>query len=271
MLRAAFAAAVLFGSAAHAAATDPAIATATAVLESLQSGDPAAVESGIDADHYRQHNLAFPDGRAVLLGALPALKQQGTTWTVVRAFRDGDFVVTHSRAHFMGADRVAFDIFRFAGGKVVEHWDNLQLAAGPNPSGHAMTDGATEVADLDKTAANRALVRGFVETVLMGGNFAKLPEYVSAAQYTQHNPHVADGLAGLQAAAPLLAKFRYLSIERVLGQGNFVLVVSHAQFDGQDNAVYDLFRIADGRIVEHWDVLEAIPPRDQWKNPNGKF
>jgi predicted SnoaL-like aldol condensation-catalyzing enzyme len=35
--------------------------------------------------------------------------------------------------------------------------------------------------------------------------------------------------------------------------------------------IYDLFRIEKGRLAEHWDTLEAIPPRDQWKNSNGKF
>ena len=37
------------------------------------------------------------------------------------------------------------------------------------------------------------------------------------------------------------------------------------------HAVYDLFRVEHGKIAEHWDTIETIPPRDQWKNQNGKF
>lgn len=263
------AASLLFGGAAMAEPSH--VAQALAVLDSLQSGDPAAITATIDPDHYRQHNLMFPDGRAALLGALPMLRQGGTTWHAVRAFADGDHVFVHSDAHFMGADRVAFDVFRFDGGRIVEHWDNIQDKAGPNPSGHTMTDGATDSADLDKTDANKALVRAMLDDVLIAGRFDKAPRYISTTTYVQHNPHVADGLEGLQQAGPMLAKFRYLSVEKLLGAGNFVLAMSHVSFDGTDSAAYDLFRVDGGRIVEHWDVVAPIPPRTEWRNQNGKF
>lgn len=48
-------------------------------------------------------------------------------------------------------------------GKIVEHWDNLQeTPANPNPSGHTMIDGATEIKEMDKADANKALVRNFM-------------------------------------------------------------------------------------------------------------
>lgn len=265
----AIAATLLIGAAAKAETSH--VVQALAVLDSLQSGDPAAITANIDPDHYRQHNLMFPDGRAPLLGALPMLRDGGTKWHAVRAFADGDYVFVHSDAHFMGADRVAFDVFRFDGGRIVEHWDNIQDKAGPNPSGHGMTDGATEIADLDKTDANKALVRAMLDDVLIAGHFDKAPHYISTTTYVQHNPHVADGLEGLQKAGPMLAKFRYLSVEKLLGAGNFVLAMSHVSFDGADSAAYDLFRVADGHIVEHWDVVAPIPPRTEWRNQNGKF
>ena len=60
-------------------------------------------------------------------------------------------------------------------------------------------------------------------------------------------------------------------VHMVLGEGNFVLVVAEGTFGGVPTAIYDLFRIANGKIAEHWDTLESIPPRDQWKNSNGKL
>jgi predicted SnoaL-like aldol condensation-catalyzing enzyme len=47
--------------------------------------------------------------------------------------------------------------------------------------------------------------------------------------------------------------------------------IQHNLQVGPGPAGVDLFRIEKGRIAEHWDTLEAIPPRDQWQNSNGKF
>lgn len=41
--------------------------------------------------------------------------------------------------------------------------------------------------------------------------------------------------------------------------------------DGATSSFYDLFRFYEGMIVEHWDTIEAIAPREEWKNENGKF
>lgn len=57
----------------------------------------------------------------------------------------------------------------------------------------------------------------------------------------------------------------------MLGEGNFVLAISEGNFAGQHSAFYDLFRVDNGKIAEHWDTIAAIPARDQWKNTNGKF
>ena len=94
-------------------------------------------------------------------------------------------------------------------------------------------------------------------------------------RYIQHNPQVPDGVSGLRLALKGLAdhgiELKYDRIHRVLGEGNFVLVVSEGSFGGKPTSFYDLFRLENGKIAEHWDTLEPIPGRDQWKNDNGKF
>jgi predicted SnoaL-like aldol condensation-catalyzing enzyme len=55
-----------------------------------------------------------------------------------------------------------------------------------------------------------------------------------------------------------------------VADGNFVLSIVENRTDPL-TANFDLFRIADGKIAEHWEVLSPIPPRDQWKNSNGPF
>jgi predicted SnoaL-like aldol condensation-catalyzing enzyme len=64
---------------------------------------------------------------------------------------------------------------------------------------------------------------------------------------------------------------KYDAIHQVLGKGNFVLVSSEGSFGGKPTSFCDLFRVADGKIAEHWDTVEAIPARADWKNQNGKF
>jgi len=54
-------------------------------------------------------------------------------------------------------------------------------------------------------------------------------------------------------------------------EGNFVLVMREGSFGGKPTAFFDLFRVEAGKIAEHWDVLQEIPPKEQWKNANGKF
>ena len=56
-----------------------------------------------------------------------------------------------------------------------------------------------------------------------------------------------------------------------LWEGDFVLVASDGSFANRPRAFYDLFRVKDGKIAEHWDTIETIPPRAEWKNANGKF
>jgi predicted SnoaL-like aldol condensation-catalyzing enzyme len=60
-------------------------------------------------------------------------------------------------------------------------------------------------------------------------------------------------------------------MHRILAEGNFVLTVSEGSVNGIHSSFFDLFRVAHGKIVEHWDTAEAIPPRSEWKNDNGKF
>ena len=243
------------------------------LLKSIETGaaDPVAV---INPDKYVQHNLAAADGLAGF-GALMALLPKGSAKVnTVRVFQDGDYVFAHTDYNFFGP-KIGFDIFRFENGKIVEHWDNLQETAGPNPSGNTMTNGPTTPVEPERTAANKALVQAFVQDILVGGKFDKLGGYIEGENYIQHNPAIANGLSGLSAALEAMAKqgitMKYDTTHKVLGEGNFVLTVSEGSFAGKPSSFYDLFRVENGKIVEHWDTIETIPPQNDWKNANGKF
>jgi predicted SnoaL-like aldol condensation-catalyzing enzyme len=244
-----------------------------ALLKSIETGDPMPV-SYINPGKYIQHNLAAADGLAGLGALLKQLPPDSAKVNTVRAFSDGDFVFTHSDYNFFGP-KIGFDIFRFEDGKIVEHWDNLQETAPANPSGHTMIDGSTEITDLDKTESNKKLVKSFVEDVLVYGRLQNLAGYFDGDNYIQHNPLVPDKLSGLGKTLGDWAKqgitLKFNTIHKVLGEGNFVLIVSEGHLAGKLNSFYDLLRVQNGKIAEHWDVIEPIPPKETWKNNNGKF
>jgi predicted SnoaL-like aldol condensation-catalyzing enzyme len=244
------------------------------LLKSIETGDPAPV-AAINPAKYIQHNLGAADGLAGFGALLQQLPKGSARVNTVRAFQDGDFVFAHTGYDFFGP-KIGFDVFRFEQGQIVEHWDNLQeTPTAPNPSGHTMLDGPTEATDLDRTEENRHVVTSFVDDILVNGRLDRLAGYYDGDRYIQHNPLIADGLSGLgQALAAMAAQgvtMKYERVHRVLGHGNFVLVMSEGQLAGTHVAFYDLFRVESGKIAEHWDTIEAIPARDQWKNLNGKF
>lgn len=243
------------------------------LLKSIETGaaEPVGV---INPEKYIQHNLGAADGLKGFGELLAALPKGSAKVNTLRVFQDGDFVFAHTEYEFFGP-KIGFDIFRFESGKIVEHWDNLQQTAGPNPSGNTMVDGPTEAKDLAGTDTNKKLVSAFVDDILVNGRMEKLAGYFDGDNYVQHNPAIANGLSGLGAALKAMADagvtMKYDTVHKVLGKGNFVLTVSEGAFAGKPTSFYDLFRVENGKIAEHWDTIEAIPGKADWKNQNGKF
>jgi len=99
--------------------------------------------------------------------------------------------------------------------------------------------------------------------------------YISPVTYIQHNPLVADGLEGFGAfMAEMQAQgntMAYLRLHQVVGEGNFVLTMAEATQGGAPRAFYDLFRLDDGMIVEHWGIIAPMPGEDAPHNEAGKF
>lgn len=248
---------------------------ALSLINSFTTGD-TEIGKTLLTEGYIQHNLAYPTGRDGFVGAVEYLASAPvkTTLKNIRAFEDGDYVILHNQYNFAGAgEQVAFDVFRFEDGKIAEHWDNLLDIKPANPSGHTQIDGTTEIKDLDKTEENKELVKNFVKDILVGENPDKLTSYYDGDNYIQHNPDIADGLSGLGKALEYMAeqgiKMEYNKIHFAYGKGNFVLTISEGVFAGEPTSYYDLFRVENGKIAEHWDVMETISK--EHKHDNGKF
>lgn len=254
------------------------IEKALELINTFGNGDSEKAASLL-AEGYIQHNLAYGTGRDAFVGSVAYLASAPVKTTVnnIRAFNDGDKVFLQTVYNFAGAgEQVAFDIFRFdENGKIAEHWDNLATKAMPNPSDRTQIDGTMELKDLDKTEVNRELVKNFLYDVMQGNHPEKTPDYFDGDTYIQHNTGIADGLSGLGAALAALAKqdiqMIYTTVHQVLAQGNFVLAVSEGTFGGAPTSYYDLWRVENGKIAEHWDVMETIADKATWQNANGKF
>lgn len=179
---------------------------AVAVISSIETGDQNAI-SYINPNKYIQHNLAVADGLAGFGEALKMLPEGSAKAKVIRTIQDGEYVALHTEYDFFGP-KAGFDIFRFEDGLIVEHWDNLQDVAKPNPSGRTQFDGATEITDVNKTDENKAIVSDFVQTILMKGDMSQISKFIGDkdSDYIQHNVAVADGLSGLGVALKQLAE-----------------------------------------------------------------
>lgn len=124
-----------------------------------------------------------------------------------------------------------------------------------------------------KEARNEQVVRAFYEAGLNQKDFAAASAYLGP-KYVQHNPKAADGAAGFAQFVDYLRKNHPQArseIRRAFTDGDFVILHIHEKLKPEDrgNAIVDIFRLENGKIVEHWDVKQAIP--DQSANNNGMF
>lgn len=244
------------------------------LLKGIETGDTAGV-SVVNEDKYIQHNPQTHEGSEGLGALFKRLSKTSPKVNIVRIFQDGDFIFGHTEYDF--ADRnIGFEIFRFENEQAVEHWDNIQPRRGPNISGHSMVDGVVEITDIQMTENNRSIIQSFVEETLIGRTDNSLQKYINPREYTEHSPDFGDDPAEIQrlfseSADDNRKTIRYEKLHRLLAEGNFVLSVCEGYSDNVLSSFFDLFRVNNGKIVEHWSTTEAIPPESEWKNNNGKF
>jgi predicted SnoaL-like aldol condensation-catalyzing enzyme len=115
--------------------------------------------------------------------------------------------------------------------------------------------------DLDE---NKRVVRSFYEEAFNDGDPEGAVNRYLGNRYIQHNPQAADGpeafigfVKWIRGEFPEL----HLDIKRMIAEGDLVVTHSHLKNspDDRGTAVVDLFRVENGKIVEHWDVLQPIP------------
>jgi predicted SnoaL-like aldol condensation-catalyzing enzyme len=132
---------------------------------------------------------------------------------------------------------------------------------------------AAVAADAAQMEANKKMVIEFYNAAINDKDFEKAAKYLGP-RYTQHNPTAADGPEGLKGfLAFLREKFPNAKseIKRAFAEGDYVILHVHAVREPgtRGNAIIDIFKLENGKVVEHWDVVQPIPEKPM--NNNGMF
>ena len=128
-------------------------------------------------------------------------------------------------------------------------------------------------ADAATQEANKKAVLEFYEAALNQKDFDAAAKYFGP-RYIQHNPTAPDGIEGFKAFLSFLReKFpdSRSEIKRAFAEGDYVILHVHAvrETGTRGRAIVDIFRLENGKIVEHWDVVQEMP--EKAANNNGMF
>lgn len=248
-------------------------------LEGIRDGNIREAVIKYTGDRYTQHSTGVKDGIEGFVEFFePFIKRNPVRdIRIIRNLVDGNKVFLHVYQNINNGEAqwVTTDFFDTdENDKIIEHWDVIAEYSDTTPSGHTSIDGPTEITDLGKTEENKELVRNLLKDAFMpGGDPSNLEKYISAEQYIQHNKDVKDGIGPFkELATSKNRELNYTEIVLLVGQGNFVATLCKAKWKDdkvdQDYAQVDLFRIENGKVVEHWDNVEPVPDSDV---NSGKF
>lgn len=248
-------------------------------LEGIRDGDVRGAVERYTGDRYTQHSTGVRDGVEGFVEFFEPFvaRNQVRDIELVRCFVDGRFVFVQAAQSLNNGESrwVTTDLFDTDGNnKIIEHWDVIHAFENANPSGHTQVDGAVDITDLHRTEENKNVVRRLITEAFCESPTAEFSEFISSETYINHNPDAPDGLESLVAmdreARERGETLYYRDIHRIIGQGNFVVSFAHQVWNGIDYAAFDIFRLENGLIVEHWDNVETLPPESELVN-SGKF
>ncbi|WP_164660218.1 nuclear transport factor 2 family protein [Tropicibacter sp. Alg240-R139] len=248
-------------------------------LDGIRDGNLRDALDRYTGARYTQHSTGVGNGKDGFLSFFEPFLERNPVRDirVIRAIEDGShvFLHVHQRLNNGEVEWVTADLFDTdEDDRMIEHWDVITQFEGKNPAGRTMVDGPVKVEDLDRTEDNKDIVGRFYEDILLNGRFEKITDYISTEQYDQHAALAKDGIEGLyehvQRLQATYGAAQYHKLHKLIGQGNFVVAYGHLQRGDGHYAAFDIFRLKDGKLVEHWDVLEKILPPEQWNN-SGKF
>jgi predicted SnoaL-like aldol condensation-catalyzing enzyme len=224
--------------------------------------DLTLVDTYIKED-YIQHSPTVKTGREGILAMLTFLKTlpkpaELSPSPITRVIADGDFVAVHLDVKFMGKRMAVIDLYRLEDGRLAEHWDAGQLQPEYENSAITMTNGIAIIEDSADADNNKKIVKKFYDEVLIPSNLSEAAEYLTPA-FIEHN--TANDLVKHVAVE--------IKVHKIIGEGNFVLTQCECKRQDKTIAQYNIFKMEDDKIAEHWSVEQEVP--DTMANSNGMF
>ena len=243
-------------------------------LDGIAGGNARAAVLRNTGHRYTQHSTGVGDGAEGFLAFFEPFvaRNPKRDIEIVRIFEDGPWVFCNAYQSLNGGEArwVTMDMFYTdPDGMLLEHWDTIAPFVAATASGADMVGGSKEINLGADTASSQALVLEYTKQVRLERRFDKLPAFVSA-EIVQHAAHIGAGLEGLAAWLATDEAGDYEMLFHLMGQGDFVMTYGKRHAQSKDIAVFDLYRVAGGKIVEHWMNEEEIGPRESWGNA-GKF
>ncbi|MEM6891875.1 MAG: nuclear transport factor 2 family protein [Pseudomonadota bacterium] len=243
-------------------------------LEGIASGKAREAVTKYTGHRYTQHSTGVGDGPEGFLAFFEPFVERNPQRDIeiVRIFEDGQWVFCNAYQSLNdgAAQWVTMDLFYTdENGLILEHWDTIAPYVAKTASGEDMVRGTSEVDTAADGDASKGLILEYTKQVLQQRDHGRLGAFV-AENLIQHAPTIANGRASLHSWLGSSDAGSYEMMFQLIGQGNFVATYGKRHALGKDIAVFDLYRVADERIVEHWMNEEEIGPRETWGN-SGKF
>jgi len=216
-----------------------------------------------------QHDARTDNGVAAQLAVFATFKATtpGVVATIKHIAAGGDLVAVHWQAsanpgnEFTG--QAVIDVWRLADGKIVEHWNGFQNVPAETVSGNSMFSdvytypkGAPAVSEAEEQTNRQMVVSAFTD--LFNNRNLQLLDQVWDPRYFQHNPRFPNGTPGLAmlvTSAPAGSGPRIV-VSQALADQDLVFTIRNV---AGGNVAADIWRVVDGKIIEHWDVVPSPP------------
>lgn len=243
-------------------------------LEGIAGGNAREAVHKYTGARYTQHSTGVGDGAEGFLAFFEPFVERNPKREIeiIRILEDGPWVFCNAYQSLNdgAAQWVTMDMFYTdPDGLILEHWDTIEPYMANTRSGADMVGGTSKI-NLDAdTQASKNLVLEFTKQVLQERRPDKIDQFVADA-LVQHAAPIAADRAGFANWISSADAGVYEMLFRIIGQGDLVVTYGKRHARGKDIAVFDLYRVADGQIVEHWMNQEEISPREAWGN-SGKF
>jgi predicted SnoaL-like aldol condensation-catalyzing enzyme len=231
---------------------------------------PGAFATFVDSN-YIQHNPGLSDGRAAAVAALtPMFSASGALFDVKHILVDGDLALIHLFGRGDPATRgaVVFDLYRINGPRLVEHWDVIQPIK--DSVSDPLASSSYPAASVDDTVTNRSVMKEFIRLLYERKQLRQAYETYVAPDFIDHTPGRNGRQGAVGALTPLFANpDSTFEVKHVLVDRNFAAVHYHGRLQANNPgaAVVELFRLENGKIVEHWDAFQPIPSSSQNAHP----